>query len=51
MPKNGDRRQNPVTGEREIYFEPPGQWEVIDFANAPDERLPEDLVPPPDGEP
>lgn len=42
MPDNGDRRRNPETGKREIYFDPPGTWEILGVATTPDERVPDE---------
>ncbi|GIL35773.1 hypothetical protein [Phycicoccus sp. DTK01] len=42
MPENGELRRNPVTGEREIYFEPPGEWEPLGADVAPDHRVPDE---------
>ncbi len=36
MDRNGDLRRNPDTGQREIYYDPPGRWEVLDVATHPD---------------
>ncbi|GGL26907.1 hypothetical protein GCM10012283_06430 [Phycicoccus endophyticus] len=38
MPRNGDRRLDPETGRPEIFYDPPGEWEVLDVATSPGDR-------------